>query len=485
MENNRNRQPNVKERTLINRIKRHFKRYGGISIVDFPHYEEVEKVIGWNKALDIAMEELKNNKLTKEELITELQNEYIKNGKITRDSFKYTRQVEKIFGSWNKALQESLGISKKIIFTKEELITMIQQQYYKDKKISAKAFKYAHQVMREFGSWSKGMEEALSFHNFERREYTREEVIEGIRKEYKENPNLKAKTTKFYRQSVKHFGSWNEALRISIGKTNKIKITKEEVIEAMKIEYEKNGEIYGERFKYYFHAIKHFGTWNNAMMEVFGFVNMKTHTKEELVKMIQDIHKKDGYITVKNFNHVNQVKKYFKSWGDALEYAIGKPNVHKLTKEEVIMKMREQYERDGVITYNTFKHMSAVEKYFGKWSIAMEEVLGIRSRVSYTKDELIEMMREQYNKDGEISKDAFKFAHQATIKFGSWTNALKIAIGIDRSYKIFTKEELINMLKDEYMKNGKVTSKTFKYNQQVKARFGSWSKAMEEIFNNI
>ena len=55
MENNRNRQPNVKERTLINRIKRHFKRYGGISIVDFPHYEEVEKVIGWNKALDIAM----------------------------------------------------------------------------------------------------------------------------------------------------------------------------------------------------------------------------------------------------------------------------------------------------------------------------------------------------------------------------------------------------------------------------------------------
>ncbi|MFZ2705796.1 MAG: hypothetical protein WAX84_04475 [Leptotrichiaceae bacterium] len=253
----------------------------------------------------------------------------------------------------------------------------------------------------------------------------------------------------------------------------------------MKVEYEKNGEIYGERFKYYFHAIKYFETWNNAMMEVFGFVNMKTHTKEELVKMIQDIHKKDGYITVKNFNHVNQVKKYFKSWGDALEYAIGKPNVHKLTKEEVIMKMREQYERDGVITYNTFKHMSAVEKYFGKWSIAMEEVLGIRSRVSYTKDELIEMMREQYNKDGEISKDAFKFAHQATIKFGSWTNALKIAIGIDRSYKIFTKEELINMLKDEYMKNGKVTSKTFKYNQQVKARFGSWSKAMEEIFNNI
>lgn len=40
MENNRNRQPNVKERTLINRIKRHFKRYGGISIVDFPHYED-------------------------------------------------------------------------------------------------------------------------------------------------------------------------------------------------------------------------------------------------------------------------------------------------------------------------------------------------------------------------------------------------------------------------------------------------------------
>ena len=431
MENNRNRQLNVKERTLINRIKRHFKRYGGISIVDFPHYEEVEKVIGWNKAL-----------------------------------------------------QESLGISKKIIFTKEELITMIQQQYYKDKKISAKAFKYAHQVMREFGSWSKGMEEALSFHNFERREYTKEEVIEGIRKEYKENPNLKAKTTKFYRQSVKHFGSWNEALRISTGKTNKIKITKEEVVEAMKIEYEKNGEIYGEKFKYYFHVIEYFETWNNAMMEVFGFVNMKTRTKEELVKMIQETHERDGYVTVKNFNHVNQVKKYFKSWSDALEYSIGKPNVYKLTKEEVIIRMREQYEQDGVITYNTFKHIRAAEKHFGKWSNAMEEVLGIRSRVSYTKDELIEMIREQYNRDGKISKSTFKYAHHAKKLFGSWSKALESVIGIVNN-PIFTKKELINMLKDEYMKNGKVTSKTFKYNQQVKARFGSWSKAMEEIFSDI
>ena len=212
---------------------------------------------------------------------------------------------------------------------------------------------------------------------------------------------------------------------------------------------------------------------------------MKTRTKEELVKMIQETHERDGYVTVKNFNHVNQVKKYFKSWSDALEYSIGKPNVYKLTKEEVIIRMREQYEQDGVITYNTFKHIRAAEKHFGKWSIAMEEVLGIRNRISYTKDELIEMIREQYNKDGKISSDTFKFAHQAAIKFGSWTNALKIAVGIDRSYKIFTKKELTNMLKNQYMKNGKVTSKTFKYNQQVKARFGSWSKAMEEIFNDI
>lgn len=36
-------------------------------------------------------------------------------------------------------------------------------------------------------------------------------------------------------------------------------------------------------------------------------VNMKTHTKEELVKMIQDIHKRWIYYS-QNFNHVNQVK---------------------------------------------------------------------------------------------------------------------------------------------------------------------------------
>lgn len=70
-----------RDRQLINKIKKHFETYGGISVVDFPEYEEVEKSIGWNEALDIAMEELKRKKLTKEEIIEEIQKEYQKMGK--------------------------------------------------------------------------------------------------------------------------------------------------------------------------------------------------------------------------------------------------------------------------------------------------------------------------------------------------------------------------------------------------------------------
>ena len=74
-----------RDRQLINKIKKHFETYGGISVVDFPEYEEVEKSIGWNEALDIAMEELKRKKLTKEEIIEEIQKEYQKNGKPQAD----------------------------------------------------------------------------------------------------------------------------------------------------------------------------------------------------------------------------------------------------------------------------------------------------------------------------------------------------------------------------------------------------------------
>jgi hypothetical protein len=91
-----------RDRQLINKIKKHFETYGGISVVDFPEYEEVEKSIGWNEALDIAMEELKRKKLTKEEIIEEIQKEYQKNGQVTHKNFKYGSKAIKLFGSWNK-----------------------------------------------------------------------------------------------------------------------------------------------------------------------------------------------------------------------------------------------------------------------------------------------------------------------------------------------------------------------------------------------
>ena len=74
-----------RDRQLINKIKKHFETYGGISVVDFPEYEEVEKSIGWNEALDIAMEELKRKKLTKD-------GDTKKNGKINNRSRKSKEQ---------------------------------------------------------------------------------------------------------------------------------------------------------------------------------------------------------------------------------------------------------------------------------------------------------------------------------------------------------------------------------------------------------
>ena len=393
-----------RDRQLINKIKKHFETYGGISVVDFPEYEEVEKSIGWNEALDIAMEELKRKKLTKEEIIEEIQKEYQKNGKISSDTFKYSNQAKKIFGTWLNAVEESLGKGKVrgTKYTKEEIAEKIREQYNKDGKITLTLFKHGGYAVKYFGSWENAMIEVLGFSN--RKEYfTKEEIIEKMREHYKNKGTLICKDFIYKRYATKIFGSWSAAMIASIGKTNINKsFSKEEIIEKMQEHYKKYGEINVKTFKYNVQATKLFGKWSEAMNASGISPNRCNLTKKEVIEAMKKEYKENGEIFQRTFKHIGHIKKYYKSWNHAIEEILGITNIRYYSKEEVIELIKKHYQEYGSIKTSDFRHVAQVVRCFGSWRNGMEEVLGFSNVTRYTKEEIIEFMKKHYKENGNI-----------------------------------------------------------------------------------
>lgn len=471
-----------RDRQLINKIKKHFETYGGISVVDFPEYEEVEKSIGWNEALDIAMEELKRKKLTKEEIIEEIQKEYQKNGKISSDTFKYSNQAKKIFGTWLNAVEESLGKGKVrgTKYTKEEIAEKIREQYNKDGKITRTLFKHSRYAVKYFGSWENAMIEVLGFSN--RKEYfTKEEIIEKMREHYKNKGTLICKDFIYKRYATKIFGSWSAAMIASIGKTNINKsFSKEEIIEKMQEHYKKYGEINVKTFKYNVQATKLFGKWSEAMNASGISPNRCNLTKKEVIEAMKKEYKENGEIFQRTFKHIGHIKKYYKSWNHAIEEILGITNIRYYSKEEVIELIKKHYQEYGSIKTSDFRHVAQVVRCFGSWRNGMEEVLGFSNVTRYTKEEIIEFMKKHYKENGNIKSKDFKYKKQVTRYFGSWENAIKVIFGLRSNRFKYTKEEIILLMQESYKKNGKLSCSTFKDYGTAKRYFGSWEVAVTE-----
>ena len=469
-----------RDRQLINKIKKHFETYGGISVVDFPEYEEVEKSIGWNEALDIAMEELKRKKLTKEEIIEEIQKEYQKNGKISSDTFKYSNQAKKIFGTWLNAVEESLGKGKVrgTKYTKEEIAEKIREQYNKDGKITLTLFKHGGYAVKYFGSWENAMIEVLGFSN--RKEYfTKEEIIEKMREHYKNKGTLICKDFIYKRYATKIFGSWSAAMIASIGKTNINKsFSKEEIIEKMQEHYKKYGEINVKTFKYNVQATKLFGKWSEAMNASGISPNRCNLTKKEVIEAMKKEYKENGEIFQRTFKHIGHIKKYYKSWNHAIEEILGITNIRYYSKEEVIELIKKHYQEYGSIKTSDFRHVAQVVRCFGSWRNGMEEVLGFSNVTRYTKEEIIEFMKKHYKENGNIKSKDFKYKKQVTRYFGSWENAIKVIFGLRSNRFKYTKEEIILLMQESYKKNGKLSCSTFKDYGTAKRYFGSWEVAV-------
>ena len=164
---------------------------------------------------------------------------YKKNGTIKSKDFKHIKLVVKYFGSWAVAVETIFGFkNSQFKYSKKDLIKLIQKHYKENGKILSSTFKQYDQVRKCFGSWEKGVKEALGFYDkkilYTRKIYSKESITEIILKFHKKNNRfpvdieygseklgLPGKTT-----INRHFGRLSEMKRVvkeELNRQNKIK----------------------------------------------------------------------------------------------------------------------------------------------------------------------------------------------------------------------------------------------------------------------
>ena len=255
--------------------------------------ETVAKEFGsWNKALvEAGIYEKEDEKaLSKEKIIEQLKQHYLKNPDMTVESFEKDRTVCSVstirnkFGTWSKALLEAgIYIREDEKLSEEKIIKQLQQHYLKNSGITWKSFSNdkdvcsGNSVTRKFGSWEKALLAAGIEGKDEKLLKEKERIIEQLRQHFLKNPDITQKSFGADKNvcsphTVKNkFGSWDKAL-MEAGIHEVEKPSKSEVIEDLKQHYLKNKNITQESFGKDKNtcststAIRRFGSWNKALM---------------------------------------------------------------------------------------------------------------------------------------------------------------------------------------------------------------------------
>ncbi|PFJ23928.1 homing endonuclease associated repeat-containing protein [Bacillus cereus] len=482
---------------------------------DLRQAETIVKRFGsWNKALEAAGIPIINrisNPYTKEELIKILQ-ESAKVLKRTpkKAEIKQADTVARVFGSFSEGIiaaglkptrrsgnRKPYKSHKEI--SEQEIIKEIQKKALELGR-TPKNFEVniGSLAINKFGSWNKALKKASL--EISKKNHTRSEILQLLQDYAKKNKRTpQQKDIPIHHGVYKRiFGSWNEALRaaglIPYYKNN------QELLEKLKRVSQELGKVptvtecrqlnlsvatYQRRF----------GSWNKAL-EIAGLpIQKKAYTNEELLKILQDRARTLG--RAPKCNEVKQsytISRKFGSWQRALEEAnlliIKK---YSYTKEELIEIVREKAkELNRAPKSNEVKQVNQIYKKFGNWQRVLEAAgLPVFRRVEYTKEELIEIIQKKAKELGRAPKCCeIKEINLLIKEYGSWNKALKAA-GLPVFKKIvYTKEELIEIIQKKAKElNRAPKSNEIKQAPSIFRAFGSWSKALKAagllVFKNI
>lgn len=246
------------------------------------------------------------------------------------------------------------------------------------------------------------------------------------------------------------------------------------------------------------------------ILENAGFCRYSDEELTELLKVkaeslgrtpkVEDI-KSDG-----DMPSCNVYYNRFGSWNAALEIAGFSFNLYhgNYTNEELIELLRDKARREGRIptrkSVNVDSNMPSITAYcsrFGSWNKTLE-IAGLladrRLYCDYTDNELIDLLKAKAKRDGQMPTERSVNADSSlpssrfySKRFGSWNKALEVAgLSTNRSYREYTDEELIELLKAKAERDGRVPSirstdadDDMPNTTTYYTRFGSWNQALE------
>ena len=455
-------------------------------------------------------------KYSREEILNQLRQHYSKNKDITYTSFKEDKEtcsarlIELRFGSWKKALLEA-GIHgrKKERMSKENIIKQLQDHYLKNPEMSRKSFEVDKSVCSittiksKFGNWSNALAEARLL-LVRRIKFTNEEIIEQLQKYYSKNYNIieknfsKDKDTCSAGTVIARFGTWENALK-KAGLPNKRERIKKEILRQLKQHYLKNPNITAKTFtedEEMWSAsmvADYFGTWTKALIEA----EIKEETayveydKRKLLVILKEKAKSGELKSTKDLGEIKGIPSrwYIEriwTWKELTKKIGLERVVQKYTKKEIIEKYKSIKEKYGESKKMTLKLMreetgissGPIESNFRSWpnflELMKEDEKNIfrMTKVIHTDEELIEMYRDFSIEIGENIYGASRkdledhgFPYSSGVLYNRFIspNNLRELAGFEvkrRSTPRYTKQKLKNMLYEEYKKYGRELSQS-------------------------
>jgi Homing endonuclease associated repeat len=364
-------------------------------------------------------------KYTKEQVITILQDFAQKtNGKLTKKNYQRLGYlpsyptIVSLFGSWHTALQEA-GLTPASLsqYTDEDILEAIRNFYQNNQENPSKEqYKRLRKkpsvktIEERFGSWSEALKKAgLQPIEVRNHPYTDEEMLNALRRFYKENGNYISYTS--YEQSGilpsasvirNRFGTWNKALKKANLPTNQDKsptFTEEQMIMALRRVASLVPSTLSKKLYKTFalshepsaiSIIRHFGTWNRALESAGLPAIKKKYTEEEILSSIQqfvnfygeeqislDLYRRVGWLPGET-----TILRYFGTWENALSRLGLTSKYKKYTKEWALEQLGQILQRHGgdISAEEYTKHgykpsISWLKRHFDSWKKAKEWAL--------------------------------------------------------------------------------------------------------------
>ena len=298
-----------------------------------------------------------------------------------------------------------------------------------------------------FGSWTKAVD-AAGLKTVRRKRWTTRSVITAIRERHAAGQEL-CRTWRedksLFRAAVSWFGSWGDAMKAAgFEPIKREQWTKQRVIERLRAwdERARTAEISTSEPKLTAVAIRLFGSLDRAFAEADIEVNSRRWTKARVVAAIQDSYisgRPRHLIGLGDPKLASAAKRHFGSWAAAVE-AAGltekipiKPPPRRWDQAKVIAELRAWYDAGHRLAEVSTKYQAlfnAAKTHFGSWNAAIEAADLEPERRFYTKEQLIEMIRDRHAADRSLSSghpDNRALAMTCIRHFGSWRKALSAA----------------------------------------------------------